>query len=48
MLSVSLLQQVMWPQLDEQGLHQVRAIEDQIIPVVVEMEHNGALLDVEL
>jgi hypothetical protein len=44
---VAMLEQVMWPQLTEQDLHRVREIEDQIIPVVVEMEHNGAFLDVE-
>lgn len=45
---VHLLREVMWPQLTAQDLHRVRAVEDQIIPVVVEMEHNGAPLDVEL
>jgi DNA polymerase-1 len=44
---VGLLQQVMWPMLTEQDLHRVREIEDAIIPVVVEMEHNGAPIDVE-
>jgi DNA polymerase-1 len=44
---VSMLQKVMWPLLTEQDLHEVRKIEDAIIPVVVEMEHNGAFLDVE-
>lgn len=44
---VHLLQKVMWPQMTEQGLHKVRAIEDAVIPVVVEMEHNGAPIDVE-
>lgn len=47
-LQVSLLQRAMWTQLTEQGLHTVREVEDAIIPVVVEMEHNGAPLDVEL
>ncbi len=45
---VQLLQQAMWLQLDQQNLHEVRKIEDAIIPVVVEMEHNGAPIDVEL
>lgn len=45
---VQMLQTVMWPKLTDEGLHIVREIEDQIIPVVVEMEHNGAPLDVEL
>jgi hypothetical protein len=43
-----MLQAAMWPQLTEQDLHTVREIEDAVIPVVVEMEHNGAPLDVEL
>lgn len=46
-LMVALLQKAMWPQLTEQGLHRVRQVEDGIIPVVVEMEHNGAPIDVE-
>ncbi len=44
---VHMLHDAMWPQLTEQGLHEVRKIEDAIIPVVVEMEHNGAPIDVE-
>lgn len=44
---VFLLQQAMWPQLTAQDLHRVRVVEDGIIPVVVEMEHNGAPIDVE-
>lgn len=46
-LQVSLLQAAMWPRLEAEGLHTVRALEDSVIPVVVEMEHNGAPLDVE-
>lgn len=46
-LAVSLLQRAMWPRLTEEDLHRVRVIEDGIIPVVVEMEHNGAPIDVE-
>lgn len=45
--TVSMLQQIMWPQLTAQNLHRVREIEDQIIPVVVEMEHNGAPINRE-
>jgi hypothetical protein len=45
---VQLLQAAMWPQLTEQDLHRVREVEDAVIPVVVEMEHNGAPIDVEL
>lgn len=46
-LQVALLKEAMWGKLTDQDLHTVREIEEQIIPVVVEMEHNGALLDVE-
>jgi DNA polymerase-1 len=45
--TVALLHHVMYPMLTEQDLHRVREIEDAIIPVVVEMEHNGAPIDVE-
>lgn len=45
---VALLRQAMWPQMTEQGLHRVREVEERIIPVVVEMEHNGAPIDVEM
>lgn len=44
---VAMLQQAMWPKLTDQDLHRVRALEDGVIPVVVEMEHNGAPIDVE-
>lgn len=46
-MTVYHLRRVMWPLLTEQDLHRVRAIEEQVIPVVVEMEHNGAPLDLE-
>jgi DNA polymerase I-like protein with 3'-5' exonuclease and polymerase domains len=46
-LSVALLQAAMWPRMTAEDLHRVREIEDAIIPVVVEMEHNGAPLNVE-
>ena len=42
------LREVMWPRLTAEDLHRVREVEDAIIPVVVEMEHNGAPIDVEL
>jgi|TARA_R110000824_G_scaffold1386_6_gene7053 DNA polymerase-1 len=38
----------MWPLLDEQELQRVRQLEDEIIPVVCEMEKNGTLIDQEL
>ena len=38
----------MWPLLDQQGLQQVRQLEDEVIPVVCEMERNGTLIDQEL
>lgn len=47
-LTVARLRDKMWPLLTEQSLHRVRDLEEKIIPVVVEMEHNGALLDLEL
>ena len=47
-LVVAALRDAMWPLMTDQGLHEVRKIEEQIIPVVVEMEHNGAPLNVEL
>jgi DNA polymerase I-like protein with 3'-5' exonuclease and polymerase domains len=46
--TVAELKAIMYPMLDEQGLHRVRALEDQIIPVVCEMERNGAPINVEL
>lgn len=42
------LRNVMWPMLDEQELQQVRQLEDEVIFPVVEMEKNGAPLDLEL
>lgn len=44
---VHLLREVMWPLMTEQNLHVVRDLEEKIIPVVVEMEHNGVPLDLE-
>jgi DNA polymerase I-like protein with 3'-5' exonuclease and polymerase domains len=46
-MTVFHLRRVMWPLMTEQDLHRVREIEEKIIPVVVEMEHNGAPLDLE-
>jgi DNA polymerase I-like protein with 3'-5' exonuclease and polymerase domains len=46
--TVAELKAAMWPLLDKEGLQDVRALEDKIIPVVCEMEKNGAPLDVEL
>lgn len=45
--TVAALQKVFWPMLTAQDLHTVREIEDGVIPVVVEMEENGAPLDME-
>lgn len=45
---VKKLREVMWPQLTEQDLHRVRALEDRLIYVVCEMERNGAPIDMEL
>lgn len=45
---VARLMTVLRPQIVAQGLSEVLKLEQGVIPVVVEMEHNGALLDVEL
>lgn len=42
------LKEIMWPMLDEQGLQEVRALEDRAIYATCEMEKNGAPIDVEL
>jgi len=47
-LTVGRLLDVFAPQLIEQDLLRVQALEDSVIPSVVEMEKNGALIDVEL
>lgn len=44
---VAMLREAMWPLMTEQNLHRVREVEEQIIPVVVEMEHNGCPIDQE-
>jgi DNA polymerase I-like protein with 3'-5' exonuclease and polymerase domains len=42
---VARLRDEFWPIMDAQNLHKVRAIEDSVIPVVVEMEKNAAVID---
>lgn len=42
------LKEKMWPKMTAEDLHRVRALEDQVIFVVCEMERNGAKIDVEL
>jgi len=46
--TVRRLREVMWPQLDAQGLQKVRQLEDDVIYVVCEMEKNGTPLNLEL
>jgi DNA polymerase I-like protein with 3'-5' exonuclease and polymerase domains len=38
----------MYPELDRQDLRRVQKLEDDVIPAVVEMEKNGAPLDMDL
>jgi DNA polymerase I-like protein with 3'-5' exonuclease and polymerase domains len=45
--TVARLKAAMWPQLTAEDLHRVRELEEQIIPAVVEMEHNGAPINQE-
>lgn len=45
---IAQLRDVLWPMLDEQGLHDVRQLEDEVIYPVVEMERNGSPIDLEL
>lgn len=45
---VGRLRAVMYPLIDEQELRKVHDLEDAVIPCTVEMEKNGAQLDVEL
>jgi hypothetical protein len=42
------LRDVMYPELEKQELVDVQRLEDGVIPAVVEMEKNGAPLDMEL
>lgn len=46
-LAVKQLKDKMWPELTKQNLHRVRQLEDELIFAVVEMEKNGAKIDVE-
>ena len=39
------LKKVMWPALDKEELQRVRQLEDDVIPVVCEMERNAAHID---
>lgn len=41
------LKKVMWPLLDKEDLQRVRQLEDDVIPVVCEMEKNAAHVDRE-
>lgn len=45
---VGKLTALLQPQIDAQDLREIHDLEDSVIPAVVEMEKNGALLDVEL
>lgn len=45
---VGALWKVMKPMIEEQGLGKVHQLEDDVIPAVIEMEKNGAKLNVEL
>jgi DNA polymerase I-like protein with 3'-5' exonuclease and polymerase domains len=45
---VGRLTMLLQPQIDAQGLREIHDLEDSVIPVVVEMEKNGAPLDVAL
>lgn len=47
-VSVDLLHDVMYPLLVKDGLIDVLNLENQVLPVVCEMEKNGSPLDVEL
>lgn len=46
--SVVRLRELFYPMLEEQELQKVQALEDGVIPVVVEMEKNGSPIDMEL
>jgi len=43
--AVARLRAVMWPLLDAEDLQRVRQVEDDVIPVVCEMEKNAAHID---
>lgn len=42
------LKEKMWGLMTDQDLHRVREIEDDLIPVICEMEKNGAPIDTEM
>lgn len=46
--TVGKLRDALYPQLAEQDLMDVQRLEDEVIPVVVEMEKNGSPVDMEL
>lgn len=46
--TVAALRDKMWPLMTAQSLHKVRDLEERVIPAVVEMEHNGAPIDLEM
>ena len=45
---VGKLTAVLQPQIEAEGLREIHDLEDSVIPAVVEMEKNGALLDLAL
>lgn len=45
---VAQLREKMWPLLDKENLQRVRQLEDEVIFATVEMEKNGAPIDLEL
>lgn len=47
-LAIGRLKDAMWPILDLENLQAVRQLEDDVLPAVVEMEKNGAPLDVSM
>lgn len=42
------LKELYWPRMTAEDLHEVRQLEEELIPVVCEMERNGCRLDMEL
>jgi len=45
--AIARLRDEMWPMMDDQDLHAVRQLEDDVIYPLCEMEKNGSLIDVE-
>jgi DNA polymerase-1 len=45
--AVKRLRDVMWPKLEAEGLLKVIQLENEVIPVVCEMEKNGTRIDIE-